>query len=250
MPSILRLAAGRSEPFSAIRAVNQLGSAAASGIPYYQNCIHFQSGPASNGGTSYASAAYQRNKNGPNSFNGESWFKPAFRTPGTNGGGDAGVPLADAAFYDENGEGPGRARPFTPGCNPNPLTPCSLVPFQLGNIPRETEAITGPILKSEDVSLLKDFAITERVKFQLKGEAFDVFNRHRFGLPDQAPGDSTGTFGFGIPGSVDLRTAQHAGFRKDQLLAAGLTEVGGRSRSASPLFSSETSKVAANETEP
>ena len=39
--------------------------------------------------------------------------------------------------------------------------------------------------------------------FQLKGEAFDVFNRHRMGIPDLQPGDSTEATGFGIPGGVD-----------------------------------------------
>jgi hypothetical protein len=181
-----------------------VGFGCASGIPYYQNCIQYTAGPASNGGKSFASAAYQKNKNGPNAFNGESWFKPAYRVPGTNGTTDPGIPMAQAAFVDQNREGPGWARPYTAGCNPNPLTPCSLAPFSFGNLARETEAITGPVYKSEDVSVLKDFHVTERVVFQLKGEAFDVFNRHRFALPDQSPADSTNlTTGFGIPGAVD-----------------------------------------------
>ena len=66
-----------------------------------------------------------------------------------------------------------------------------------------TEAVTGPLYLSEDVSLLKDFRLTEKTTFQLKGEAFDVLNRHRMALPDLAPGDSSGTLGFGIPGAVD-----------------------------------------------
>jgi hypothetical protein len=73
----------------------------------------------------------------------------------------------------------------------------------LGNLRRETEAITGPIYLAEDVSLLKDFKITEKTTFQIKGEAFDVFNRHRMALPDLQPNDSSGTLGFGIPGAVD-----------------------------------------------
>jgi hypothetical protein len=124
--------------------------------------------------------------------------------PGTNGAGDPGVPLSQAAFVDQNREGPGWARPYDPACgDPTHNNYCSFAPFAFGNIPRETEAITGPLFKAEDLSLLKDFHVTERVNFQLKGEAFDVFNRHRFALPDQAPGDSTGTFGFGIPGGTD-----------------------------------------------
>ena len=170
-----------------------------SGIPYYQNCITYTAGPASNGGRDFASDAYKRNKNGPSAFNGQSWFKPAFRPPTAPNG---PIPLAQAAFIDQNAEGVGQARPFSPGCG-TPTAPCSFAPFSFGNLPRVTEAITGPLYLAEDISLLKDFHLTERVTFQLKGEAFDVFNRHRMGLPDQQPGDSTQAIGFGIPGAVD-----------------------------------------------
>lgn len=181
-----------------------VGFGCATGIPYFQNCIHYTTGPASGGPGGFASAAYQKNKNGPNAFNGQSWFKPAYRVPGTNGVADAGVPMDQAAFVDQNRAGPGWNRPYDPACgDPTHGNPCSFTPFSFGNIPRETEAITGPLYKAEDISLLKDFHVTERVTFQLKGEAFDVFNRHRFALPDLAPGDSTGTFAFGIPGATD-----------------------------------------------
>lgn len=171
----------------------------ATGIPYYQNCISFTKGPAvlSQGG--YASAAYKKNKNGPNFFNGQSWFKPAYRPAGYNGPNDPGVTLENSAFVDQNHEGPGWFRPASPTCPDG----CSYVPFSLGNIPRVTEAITGPIYKAEDVSLLKTFSITERVKFQFKAEAFDVFNRHRFGLPNLEPNASTGGGAFGIPTYTD-----------------------------------------------
>jgi Carboxypeptidase regulatory-like domain len=174
----------------------------ASGIPYYQNCMTFTAGPASLGATNFASAAYKGNKNGPSVFNGESWFKPAYRVAGTNGGGDPGVPMSDAAFVDQNREGVGWARPFTAGCG-TPSAPCSFAPFAFGNVPRVTEAITGPAYLAEDLSILKDFRIKERVTFQLKGEAFDLFNRHRMGLPDLSPADSSQSTGFGIPTGVD-----------------------------------------------
>jgi hypothetical protein len=51
--------------------------------------------------------------------------------------------------------------------------------------------------------VIKDFPIKGRVAFQLKGEAFDVFNRHRMGLPDPQPGDSASATGFGIPTYTD-----------------------------------------------
>jgi hypothetical protein len=181
-----------------------IGFGCASGIPYYQNCITYDAGPASDAGTNFASAAYKKNKNGPNFFNQESWFKPAYRAPGTNGGSDPGVPMAQAAFVDENREGQNWPRPYTADCgNPAAGNFCSSLPFTLGNLRRETEAITGPLYKAEDVSLIKDFHIKGRFAFQLKGEAFDVFNRHRFALPDLQPGDSSQNTGFGIPTGTD-----------------------------------------------
>jgi hypothetical protein len=181
-----------------------IGFGCASAIPYYQNCITYDAGPASAAGTSFASAAYKANKNGPSVFNGESWFKPAYRVPGTNGPTDAGVPMAQAAFVDENREGPGWSRPYTTDCgNQAAGNFCSSDPFTFGNLRRETEAITGPSYKAEDVSLIKDFHIKGKYTFQLKGEAFDVFNRHRMGLPDLQPGDSSSATGFGIPTGTD-----------------------------------------------
>lgn len=174
----------------------------ASGIPYYQNCIEYTLGPASYNGTDFASAAYKANKNGPSFFNQQSWFKPAYRVPGTNGGSDPGVPLAQAAFIDQNREGVGWPRPYSPNCG-TATSPCSFAPFSLGNVTRVTEAITGPKYLAEDVSLLKNFTIKEGVVFQLKGEGFDIFNRHRMALPDLSPGDSGGNQGFGIPTYTD-----------------------------------------------
>lgn len=174
----------------------------ASGIPFYQNCIEYTLGPASYGGTDFASAAYKANKNGPSFFNQQSWFKPAYRVAGTNGANDPGVPLSQAAFVDQNREGAGWPRPFSPGCG-TAASPCSFAPFSLGNVTRVTEAITGPLYKSEDVSLKKDFTIREGLTFELKGEGFDILNRHRMGLPDLSPGDSGGNQGFGIPTYTD-----------------------------------------------
>ncbi|HEY1731906.1 MAG TPA: carboxypeptidase-like regulatory domain-containing protein [Terriglobales bacterium] len=179
-----------------------VGFGCATGIPYYQNCIQYDAGPASNGATSFASAAYHAKKNGPSVFNGESWFKPAYRAPGTNGSADPGIPMSEAAFVDENREGVNWPRPYTAGCG-TPSAPCSFAPFALGNLSRVTEAITGPLYLAEDLSLLKDFRIREKVTFQIKGEAFDLFNRHRMALPDLAPGDSSQSTGFGIPTAVD-----------------------------------------------
>ena len=114
--------------------------------------------------------------------------------------------MADAAFVDENREGPTFdpgvywLRKPSAGCKDG----CSFDPYFFGTgISRVTEEITGPNYLAEDFSLLKNFTVTERVKFQLKLEAIDAFNRHRMGLPDVEPGDYGGSSGFGIPTYVD-----------------------------------------------
>jgi hypothetical protein len=176
------------------------------GVGGYDNCFRFTQVP----GSSIASAAYKQNKNGPNFFNGESWFNPAFRAPGTISPSDPGLPLVNATFVDQNREGPGWLRLPSSGCP----TGCSFDPYYFSgaspliagglSLPRVTDAVSGPLWKSEDFSLLKNFAITERVSFQLKGEAINAFNRHRFALPDLEPGDAGTATGFGIPTSSDM----------------------------------------------
>jgi hypothetical protein len=101
-------------------------------------------------------------------------------------------------------------RQFSPGCDNNN---CSFDPYYWsGQSPiaggrdmgRVTSEVTGPIWKSEDFSLLKNFKVTEKVTFQLKGEAINAFNRHRFAIPDLSPGDAGTATGFGIPTGSDL----------------------------------------------
>lgn len=184
------------------------------GIPYYQNCITYTAGPASYNATDFTTPQFKANKNGPSFFNQQRWFKPAFRIPGAAGPTDPGVPLANAAFVDQNAESIQGPRYYTPACAAaNNGVPCSFDPFNFGNIARVTSAVTGPNYLAEDISILKDFHIWERLVFQLKGEAFDVFNRHRMGLPDSSPGDFTGNLGFGIPTYTDYgpRTMQVSG---------------------------------------
>jgi hypothetical protein len=182
----------------------------ATGIPYYQNCIRFTRGPAASPG-GFASDAYRKNKNHPSIFNGESWFKQAFRPSGQLSPTDPGTPLSEAGFVDQNREGHAQydnssfwLRKPSAGCNDG----CSFDPFSFGTgIPRVTDEIAGPIYLAEDFSLLKNFTIAEHKSFQLKLEAIDAFNRHRMTLPDTQPGDFlTGqalSGGFGVPGAVD-----------------------------------------------
>jgi hypothetical protein len=178
----------------------------ATGAPYYQNCFRFTRGPAAASAHPFSSAAYRNNKNHPSFFNGESWFKPAYRPAGVISPTDPGVPMEDAAFVDENREGTTFINGSTwlrapsAGCSNG----CSLDPYVFGTgISRVTEEITGPAYKAEDFSLLKNFAVKEGVSFQLKLEAIDAFNRHRMGIPDVQPGDFTGSSGFGIPTYTD-----------------------------------------------
>ena len=80
--------------------------------------------------------------------------------------------MSEAAFVDQNREGQGWTRPYTPDCGDQAAGNfCSSYPFSLGNLRRETEAITGPIYLAEDVSVIKDFRIKGRVAFQLKVQA-------------------------------------------------------------------------------
>ncbi len=142
------------------------------GIPGYQNCIRFSKGPAQ-----FESAAYRKNKLGPSSFNGQSWFNQQY-IPGS-------VPMDKAAFVDNN-------RFFRNGGA-----------FTLGQgIDRVTSNVTGPLWKSEDLSLIKDVPLWSTLAFQLKVEALDAFNRHNFTLPSLQPNSPT----FGVPqiGSQDL----------------------------------------------
>ncbi|MGB6723188.1 MAG: TonB-dependent receptor [Terracidiphilus sp.] len=209
---IQRYESGQPLSFGCATGINALGNY--TGVGGYDNCFRFTRNPS----VSLSSAAYRRNKNGPNFFNGESWFNPAFRAPGTNGPTDPGVPLGQGSLVDQNREGPGWLRPFSAGCNG-----CSFAPYYFSGgspnvpggigLPRVTGEVTGPLWKSEDFSLLKNIAINERSSFQFKLEAINAFNRHRFAIPDLSPGDSSQATGFGIPTGSDLlaRTYQLTG---------------------------------------
>ncbi|GAA3762231.1 TonB-dependent receptor [Terriglobus aquaticus] len=72
---------------------------------------------------------------------------------------------------------------FTPSVCAAPATNCT---FQLpatgfGNLARN--ALRGPGFADTDFSIEKNTAITERVKFQLRADAFDIFNHPSFGNP-------------------------------------------------------------------
>lgn len=67
--------------------------------------------------------------------------------------------------------------------------------------------ISGPALSSTDLTLMKDFAITERIKTQLRGEFFNAFNQVNFNAPTVLV--SSGSFGR-ITSATDGRVVQLA----------------------------------------
>jgi len=64
-------------------------------------------------------------------------------------------------------------------------------PLTGGNMPIQN--MTGPPTKSLDFSTFKDFTITERFRFQFRGEAINLFNHPIFNLPGQNINDSKAT---------------------------------------------------------
>ena len=73
----------------------------------------------------------------------------------------------------------------TPYLNPKafarvPLTPNGL-PTRLGTAPRVLPNIRTPAFFSEDIGLSKSVALRERLRFEIRGDAFNVFNRARRG---------------------------------------------------------------------
>lgn len=71
-------------------------------------------------------------------------------------------------------------------------------PFSLGNIPRVTGEVRNFRYLNEDISVIKNTHITERLIFQLKAELLDALNRHTFATPDTQPYNND----FGVPRSV------------------------------------------------
>ncbi len=53
---------------------------------------------------------------------------------------------------------------------------------QFGNYGYNT--LRGPIFINQDATLSKSFALTERLKYSLRGEAFNIFNHANLGLPN------------------------------------------------------------------
>ena len=70
-------------------------------------------------------------------------------------------------------------------------------------------ALDAPGYRDVDASLFRDFTIRERVKFQFRGEATNVFNMVNLSAPG---GTMSSTSGFGkITGASSMRVLQVGG---------------------------------------
>jgi hypothetical protein len=114
-----------------------------------------------------------------------------------------GFPLTISVFGDTAnsgtvlGENPIRANStgvpiFGPGThtatswfNNDTTNPSFVVPpaFTFGNVGRNS--IYGPGMQTLDLALARDFRITERAKFQFRGEFFNALNHTNLGTPDR-----------------------------------------------------------------
>ncbi len=77
-------------------------------------------------------------------------------------------------------------------CNGNP-TACydtSLPPFALSTMPPRTGSVRNPSIPNLDVSLERNFKVTERFTLQFRGEADNVTNSVLFPGPDTNPNDT------------------------------------------------------------
>lgn len=79
--------------------------------------------------------------------------------------------------------------------------------FELGDVPRLTGALRGPLSFQDDLSAIKDFPIHDTVALQFRLEAFNVLNKVQFGLPNTQYGSAS--FGqitsqYNLPRNVQL----------------------------------------------
>lgn len=64
-------------------------------------------------------------------------------------------------------------------------------PFTLGNVSRTLSNIRAPGVHDFDLSLFKNFPLTERLTLQLRAESFNAFNIPQFGGPNGAVNSSS-----------------------------------------------------------
>jgi hypothetical protein len=69
---------------------------------------------------------------------------------------------------------------------------------KLGTLPRVESALRMNPYFNEDITVIKETPIRETLRFQLKLELLNAFNRHAWALPDVTPTDNL----FGVPTST------------------------------------------------
>jgi len=55
--------------------------------------------------------------------------------------------------------------------------------FTFGNVGRNT--VYGPGMQSMDLALVRTFVVTERLRFEMRGEAFNALNHSNYGTPNR-----------------------------------------------------------------
>jgi hypothetical protein len=135
----------------------------------------------------------------------------------------SGFPFTPLVGSNRSGDGDTR-NPDRVSINPNPVSPCPVLPNQwlnpclyelptpgtYGNIGRGT--LTGPGLADVDFSLFKNTAVSETANLQFRAEFFNLFNRSNFG-----PLNTTVFSGTAISGSAGLITTTATYPRQIQL---------------------------------
>jgi hypothetical protein len=86
--------------------------------------------------------------------------------------------------------------------------PQTILDTQLGNTTVNNPKARSPWFLNENVSLAKDVAVKERLRVMLRFEAFNIFNRVRFGAATNALNSQT--FGLVRSQSNDPRKMQAA----------------------------------------
>lgn len=93
--------------------------------------------------------------------------------------------LAGDIHSPDNGQGRYGVAVTNPWMNPNAFR--TLTYGEVSNIPRTLPDLRGPGTANTDVSVFKEFRPWEKLRFQLRGEFFNAFNRTELGIPNTAP---------------------------------------------------------------
>jgi hypothetical protein len=117
----------------------------------------------------------------------------------------SGFPFTPQLGYNPSNNGDSR-NPVRPSWNPvfqgpvilggpdqyfNPAAFLSPASGTYGNVGRDV--LVGPGLASLDLSVLKDTAVTEKLRLQFRAEAFNLLNRANFGTPNAVVFSSAST---------------------------------------------------------